>query len=158
MSNFKISIREIETINTIHWQLLLEADPSVTSIEKYLRKSKIYEAVQKDEIIGILTLTPRSIETIELTNISVSQKFENQGVGYSLLTHALNETKKKDYQEMLVATGTTSIKQLYFYQKYGFRFWKINSDYFTQHYSEKIFENGLLLRDQIVLKKTLAVD
>lgn len=45
--------------------------------------------------------------------------------------------------------------QLYLYQQQGFRVVRVDTDYFTRNYSQTILENGLVLRDRLVLERTI---
>ncbi|RIO99278.1 GNAT family N-acetyltransferase, partial [Staphylococcus gallinarum] len=53
------------------------------------------------------------------------------------------------------ATGNSSIGQLAFYQKAGFRIVAVEMNYFVNNYEDPIYENGILCRDLIRLVKKL---
>ncbi len=44
---------------------------------------------------------------------------------------------------------------LIFYQKQGFRVVSVLVDYFTQNYQEVLIENGIWLKDALLLKRSL---
>ena len=59
--------------------------------------------------------------------------------------------KEQHYKQLDVRTGNSSISQLAFYQKAGFRIIEIIPDYFTIHYEEPIIEDGIPCLDQLKL-------
>ena len=60
-------------------------------------------------------------------------------------------------RRVVLGTGTAGIGQLAFYQKAGFRFWRIERDFFTPErgYPEGLEENGIPLRDMVWLDQEL---
>ncbi|WP_396442469.1 GNAT family N-acetyltransferase [Limosilactobacillus panis] len=79
-------------------------------------------------------------------------KFENRGLATFLLNFAKEYAHQHHYRKLIIGTGSTSFKQLYLYQKVGFRAVAIRSNFLTDNYRNPIFENHLRLRDMIVLK------
>lgn len=137
------------------WTLLLAADPARGRIESYLGKSAILEARIKDQLVGLLLLVSKSTERGEIVNLSVNETQQNQGIGSQLIQRALIHGKKIGYQSMEVSTGTTSFCPLYLYQKNGFRVESVEQDYFTKGYAEELIENGLVLKDRLILAQSL---
>lgn len=131
--------------------LLLLADPSQKLVDKYLNKGFCCVADSNGEIIGVYILLPISTSTVELVNIAVSENEQGRGIGKQLLKDAIHQSKSKGYNTIEVGTGNSSIEQLAFYQKCGFRIIGVESDYFTRHYEDKIIENGIWCRDRILL-------
>ena len=72
-----------------------------------------------------------------------------------MISHALEKAKDQGFQTLEVGTGNSSIAQLAFYQKCGFRITGVDRDFFTEHYEEELSENGILCRDMIRLSKSL---
>jgi hypothetical protein len=56
---------------------------------------------------------------------------------------------------MVVGTGNSSIGNIIFYQKCGFRMDHVRKDYFW-YYREPVFENGLRVRDMLVFRYDVA--
>ncbi|MEX6343726.1 GNAT family N-acetyltransferase [Staphylococcus ureilyticus] len=63
--------------------------------------------------------------------------------------------KKNGYKNIEVGTGNSSIGQIIFYQKMGFRMRNIDVGFYDRNYNEKIYENGILCRDMIRFIKEL---
>ncbi|PEY37724.1 GNAT family N-acetyltransferase [Bacillus cereus] len=129
--------------------LLLLADPSERQIYSYLKRGLIYIAKHEENVIGVYVLLETRPKTMEVMNIAVSEEIQGQGIGKQLLQHAIVTAKEKHMHNLEVGTGNSSISQLAFYQKCGFRIFSIDFDYFSKHYEEEIIENGIVCRDMI---------
>ncbi|MBM5597304.1 N-acetyltransferase [Listeria seeligeri] len=136
--------------------LLLEADPSEKQIAKYLSKSTLFGLGSKEQTIGIVCLLPLNDNQLEIMNIAVLKSARNKGIGKKLLEKAFEFATLQNFTEIIVKTGNSSIDQLAFYQKNGFRMQQIIPDYFSEHYPEQeITENGIACLDQIILIKEI---
>lgn len=87
-------------------------------------------------------------------NLAVDPRFQGHGLGSRLIKIVSDAARATDQKELLVGTGDASISNLSFYLHNGFRFAQIRFHFFDQ-YSEPIEENGIQLRDMIVLNKRL---
>ncbi|EIT84228.1 GNAT family acetyltransferase [Fictibacillus macauensis ZFHKF-1] len=132
--------------------LLLLADPSIKKVRASLAQGTCYLARLQDKTIGCLVLVPLSQQTIEIMNIAVDPTYHRQGIGTQLLAYAKTMVQREGYATLEVGTGNSSIGQLAFYQKAGFRMVDIQPDFFLLHYDEPIIENGILCRDMIRLQ------
>ncbi|WP_100372364.1 GNAT family N-acetyltransferase [Bacillus sp. FJAT-45037] len=148
-------IRELDQFEQPPIQLLLLADPSESMVQGYLEKGRCYVAEESGEVVGVYIIWPKNKRVIELVNISVAISEQKKGVGKSLVKHAINEAKKSHYKWIEVGTGNSSIDQLAFYQKCGFRMDRIEKNFFLTHYQESIIENDIVCRDKVMLSKSL---
>ncbi|WP_432738203.1 GNAT family N-acetyltransferase [Maridesulfovibrio sp. FT414] len=130
--------------------LLLEADPSEDSINKYINTSLCYLVLKSDEPIGACVLGQTDDATLELYNIAVSPSCQNQGAGTKLLRHVIEDARAKGFRRIELGTGTFGY-QLAFYQRAGFRVEDVIKNHFTDNYAEPIFESGIQLRDMLRL-------
>lgn len=137
------------------WPLLLEADPSKGMVEIYLEQSDILEVREQKELIGILVLKSNDIQTSEIMNLSVREDCRQKGIGRKLIEQALAFGRTKNDRKIMIATGTTSLSALLLYQKCGFRVEAVERDYFIQHYAEILIENGVVLRDRLILSQEI---
>lgn len=135
--------------------LLLMADPSVEMIEKYLHSGDCYIATLGEETIGTFVLQPNSINEIELKNISIVSKYQNQGYGKDILKYVVRISKLEGYQSLIVKTADVSLDVLEFYKKHKFEYYFTVKSHFLKYYDQPIYENGKQAIDQIVLKKEL---
>jgi ribosomal protein S18 acetylase RimI-like enzyme len=138
-----MEIRKLDKHEEAPMDLLLLADPSRKIVKEYLARGICYAAEANDETIGVYVLLPTRPETMELINVAVAENYHGMGLGKQLVMDALKKAKEKGCKTMEVGTGNSSIGQLALYQKCGFRITGIDKDFFTKHYTEKIFENGI---------------
>lgn len=146
-----VKIQTIQTVRKKHCALLLEADPSWSLIEDYLKRGICFEGSLDEKVVAIMVLLPTRPQTIELVNIAVVEERQNQGIAQEMIAFAISWACQQKFQTMEVGTGSTGMVQLYLYQKCGFRIIGVDQDFFLRHYKEPIFENGLLLRDMVRL-------
>ncbi|WP_068618962.1 GNAT family N-acetyltransferase [Paenibacillus tuaregi] len=136
-------------------ELLLLADPDEQMVQSYIHKSSVYTLVVDQQILGVCVLLPRSPEEAEIVNIAVHEQAQGRGFGKKLLQHTIDSARKAGYRLLKVGTGNSSLNQLAFYQKNGFRITGVERDYFVKHYSEPIMENGIACKDMILMEMEL---
>jgi ribosomal protein S18 acetylase RimI-like enzyme len=151
----EIVIRKLKDNQTIPYDLLLIADPSINNIEKYISDSDVYMADFEGQMVGCYVLYNVGKETTEIKNIVVDEKFQGKGIGTILLNDAIKRAKLSGLNKIIIGTGNSSIGQLYLYQKVGFRITDIKEDFFKINYKESIIENGIECRDMIILTRAL---
>ena len=152
MSN--LNIRILDDSEKIPLELLLEADPSEDAIKDYISRGHVY-VCEINEIVGIYVLIKTRPHTMELVNISVKDNFQGKGIGRKMMNHAINIAKESGAKVLELGTGNSSIGQLAFYQKLGFRIVGIDKDFFINNYEEEIIENGIKCVDMIRLRINL---
>lgn len=150
-----IVIRELKNKESIPYPLLLLADPSISSINKYISDAVVYTAEFKEQTVGCYVLYNVDKETTEIKNIVVDENFQGKGIGTILLNDAIKRAKLSGFKKIVIGTGNSSIGQLYLYQKVGFRVTGIKADFFRINYNEPIIENGIECNDMIVLTRVL---
>ncbi|MEZ4545805.1 MAG: GNAT family N-acetyltransferase [Cyanobacteriota/Melainabacteria group bacterium] len=155
-----LTIRDPGADEEIPYHLLLEADPSRELVDAYLKDAKLRLAYLNDKLVGVYVLRLEekkdNNKKAEIMNISIESDLQGRGFGKHLILDAVNLAKSLGASELIVATGNSSISQLAFYQKCGFRISKIVPDHFLKHYPEKIIEDGIWCRDQIILSMDLS--
>ncbi|MEH7226788.1 GNAT family N-acetyltransferase [Bacillus sp. JJ1566] len=148
-------IRKLNNNEDPPMDLLLLADPSRILVEEYLQRGKCYVFEKDGQIIGVYVLLPTRPGTVELVNIAVKRNHHGKGLGKQLVRNAIEVAKSTGYRTIEVGTGNSSINQLALYQKCGFRVTGVDVDFFTTHYSEEIFENGIQCRDMVRFSQDL---
>lgn len=148
-------INKIQFLTKEHWSLLLLADPSKEMVEKYIQKSKIYEVLDQNLLVGVLVLMENSSEEVEIKNIAVDPAFQGQGIGKNLIHYGINESKKLGYSKISICTGNSSTHQLALYKNCGFQISTVFYDFFIDNYDEEIWENGIQCKDLIKLDQEL---
>lgn len=123
------------TASEVPMDLLLLADPSRRKVEDYLKQSKCFIALMKDQTVGVCIVKRVSADIYELMNISVLQEHQKKGIGRELLKCAINFARKNKVKRLEVGTGTFGY-QLAFYQREGFRADTIDKDFFIRNYEK----------------------
>lgn len=131
-------------------KLLLEADPSESSINSYLDSSLSFVAIRDGKIVGACVTKAIDESSTEIHNISVDPHLQNKGIGTALLKYSLSNLKSQGVQFVLLGTGTFGY-QLTYYQRIGFRVQSVIKDHFLKNYSSPIFENGIQHKDMLRL-------
>lgn len=155
MTNNDTRIELVTTVAPEHWDLLLSADPSKKLVQNYLQSGMLFAQSKDGHPIAVMVLQELTSDKLEIKNIAVDPRLENHGIATRLLQDAVHFAKVHHYQQLQIGTGSMSFKQLYLYQKIGFHVTEIKRNFFVKNYGQPIHENGLLLRDMLVL--TLAI-
>lgn len=146
-----LEIKPAKDYKEIPFDLLLSADPSRENILKYIQRSTVFKAMLNGDIIGCYVLFSHDESAVEIKNIAVNDRFQGNGIGTRLLRHAIERSKENKFKRIIIGTGNSSLRQLYLYQKAGFRITQIRPDFFVENYEEEIWENGLQCRDMLIL-------
>ena len=101
--------------------------------------------------MGEFVLFEKSPGVIEIMNIAVAQQFQGKGVGKQLVNYAKSICKERGVRLLEVGTGNSSIGQIAFYQKCGFRIIGVERDFFARNYNHEIIENGIKCVDMLWL-------
>lgn len=87
----------------------------------------------------------------EILYISIVKNFRTKGYGKKVITLIIEKAKKMDKNYILVGTGNSSLNNIIFYQKCGFRFYSIIKDHFS-YIEPPIKEFNIELKDMIMFK------
>lgn len=137
------------------YELLNMADPSDEAVKDYLERGICFIASTNNEVIGVYVLLQTRPFTIELVNVAVAEEHRGLGYGKKLVTHAIDEARKRGFHVLEVGTGNAGIKQLSLYQKAGFTMTSIDYDFFRKHYPEPIWEDGIECRHMVRMSMDL---
>ena len=150
-----VFIRKLRNDEETPYELLLDADPDMGAISKYLGSSEIYVALLQNKIIGTFVLYPVDQDTREIKNIAVAERWQGKGIGTHLLNRATQIARTAGARKIMIATSNASIGPLYLYQKAGFDMDYLKKDFIIDNYPEPLFDNGIQCRHMIVLTKDL---
>lgn len=137
------------------YNLLLLADETVAAINKYLPYSDVYIAKQQGKIVGVICLLPIDKQTTEIKNIAISPAYQGEGLGSRILKKAEEIARKGGYITIIVGTADCGTQQIQFYEKNGYSKYAIKENFFLENYVQPIYENGIILKDMIMLRKEL---
>ena len=151
----KLTLDEIlinERLNYL--DLLMMADESEEIVKAYMNNGDLFAIQLNKKTIGVALFIEVSPNEIELKNIALLPEYRGKGYGKEVILRSFKIYKSKSYNKMIVGTANSSIENIAFYQKIGFRMMHIRRDFFA-NYPEPIFENGIRALDMIVFEKLL---
>ena len=132
--------------------LLLDADPSKASIDKYLSNSDVYGLQVDENIVSLAVILHIDKNTLELKNLVTKKEYRGKGYAKKLLKSLCGNYKQK-YNKMLVGTSENNIP---FYVKQGFdKYEKTIKNYFIDNYDEEIIDGDLQCIDMYYYSKDL---
>ena len=130
--------------------LLILADPSVQRIRGYLEDGSVFIGERSNMVVAV-AVCKLCDDELELCNISVAVSHQEQGLGSQMLMHVFRVAERHGAKFVTVGTGNSSLRQLSFYQKAGFRISGIIPDYFIGD-DPPVFENLIRCIDMIRLR------
>ena len=146
-----ICVKKIENKND-YLDLLLDADPPKTSINKYLDDSDVYGLQVEENIVSLAVILHIDKNTLELKNLVTKKEYRGKGYAKKLLKSLCGNYKQK-YNKMLVGTSENNIP---FYVKQGFdKYEKTIKNYFVDNYDEEIWDGDLQCIDMYYYSKDL---
>ncbi|MBP2619284.1 GNAT family N-acetyltransferase [Chryseobacterium jejuense] len=147
----KYTFNRIEKDSEIPYTLLLLADETIEAIDQYIFKCDIYLLWYRTENIAVMALYKNSDTELEIKNIAVIESYRSKGIGSILIDKAKEIARESHYEVLNVGTSDTGFQQIRFYEKNGFMKMGIRKDFFIENYPSPIYENGLQMRDMILL-------
>jgi ribosomal protein S18 acetylase RimI-like enzyme len=109
-----------------------------------------YVAREGERVIGAATMRWDKDES-EIIYIAVVPKARARGNGKAIMALLLAEGRRRNVRSVLVGTANSSLANIAFYQKCGFRMDHVRKGYFD-YIQPPIIENGILMRDMLVLR------
>ena len=132
--------------------LLLLADEQEDMIDKYLERGTLF-ALYDDDLKSTCVVTDEGNGNFEIQSLATYPKDQRKGYGRYLINYVCDYYKGNG-TTMILGTGDTPMI-LSFYENSGFVFSHRVENYFTAHYNEPIFEDGVQLKDKVYLKRDL---
>jgi len=140
-------------------RLFALADDSPQEIASYISLGEILVAREGELVIGHLQiLETDSTGVFELKSMAVTEAHQGRGIGRGLVEAAVVRCRVRGGHRLIVSTATADIGNLRFYQRLGFRMYRIVRDAFSplRGYKEAILIDGIPLRDQVFLDRDLS--
>jgi ribosomal protein S18 acetylase RimI-like enzyme len=140
--------------------LLFLADDSETQVRSYYQRGDLFVLRDDDGVgvvIGMTLAIAQPDGAVELKSVAVEPQHHDLRIGRRMIALVLDELRAAGVRRVIVGTSSSGIGQLAFYQKTGFRLWRIERDYFTAErgYPQGIEENGISLRDMVWMDQEL---
>ena len=136
--------------------LLLLAEPSPSALRWSLANlsDTAYGMEASGALVGAATMRWHK-EPCEIIELAIAEERQGEGLGKQFVEWLIAEGHRRGKSEILVGTANSSIGNIVFYQKCGFRMHEVRRDYFWYH-KQPIIEDGLQVRDMIVFRYDLA--
>lgn len=112
-----------------------------------------YRAVVGEEVIGAATMRWHSEES-EIVHIAVLPQWRGRDYGKAIVAALLAEANERRVASVIVGTANSSLDNIAFYQRCGFRMDHVRRDYFS-YLDHPILEQGIAMRDMLVLRHDL---
>lgn len=135
-------------------EYLLLADESEEIINEYIHEGDMFSILLENLVIGVALFIHESPCIVELKNIALLPEYRGRGFGKDIMNLAFEQYRRKSFQKMIVGTANSSIANLAFYQKAGFRIVGIRKNFFNK-YPNPIYEDGIQAIDMIMFEKNL---
>ena len=155
MTMREVQLEAIETEKrNLFFDYLLIADESEEIVREYINDGEMFSICCEGKIVGVVLFTFHSNGIVELKNIALTEDYRGKGLGKLVVNEAFDLYKIKALHKMIVGTANSSIDNLAFYQKLGFRMVEIKKDIF-KNYPTPIYEDGIRALDMVMFEKEL---
>ena len=136
--------------------MLLDADEDEERIRAVLLDPACtgYACWLDDQLAGAAVVRWEEEAPSEILYIEVAAALRGRGYGKQIMQALQDELPGHGGRSLLVGTANAALENIAFYQKCGFRMFEIRRDYFA-YIQPPIAENGIVLRDMIVLRYDL---
>lgn len=148
-----MDIREITDDKRRYLPLLLLGDEQEEMVMRYLPRGELFVLFDPAPCAAAV-VTDEGDGCCELKNLAVEPSRQRQGLGRRMVARIVRRYTARGYRTLRVGTGETP-STLRFYAACGFRPAGRIPDFFTRNYDHPIVEEGVLLRDMIVLEQPL---
>jgi ribosomal protein S18 acetylase RimI-like enzyme len=142
--------------------LLLLADEAEQQVRGYYQGGELYALHESESDgnrapVGVVLALPIETDTVELKAVAIAPDWQNRGAGKQLLADVMTDLRRRGVRRVIVGTSNAGIGQLAFYQKAGFRLWRIERDVFNPErgYDPATRENGIAHRDMVWFDREL---
>lgn len=148
-----MKIREITDNKRRYLPLLLIGDEQEEMVMRYLPHGRLFVGFDPAPCV-VAVVTDEGDGCCELKNLAVDPSRQRQGYGRRMVASVVRRYAARGYRTLRVGTGETP-STLRFYASCGFRPAGSIPDFFTRNYDHPIVEEGIQLRDMIVLEQPL---
>jgi ribosomal protein S18 acetylase RimI-like enzyme len=135
-------------------ELLLLADESEEVVNDYIDEGEMFSIQYEENLAGVILFIFHPGQIVEVKNMVVIEDFRGKGLGKTVLNMAFEVYRDRGLVKMIVGTANSSIANLAFYQKAGFRMTEIKRGFFEK-YPTPIYENGIRALDMVMFERIL---
>lgn len=102
------------------------------------------------QVVGAAAMHWQNAES-EIVYIAVVDGQRGKGHGKAMIMGIIDEARRRETRSVIVGTANSSLDNIAFYQKCGFRMDSVRRDFFD-YLPAPVFEHGIEVRDMIVLR------
>ena len=110
----------------------------------------VYRMDDSEHLVGAATMKWRS-DPCEIMELGIAPEFQRQGLGKEFVAWLIQEARQRGKRQILVGTSNSSIANIAFYQKCGFRMDCVRQDYFW-YLPKPCYENSIQIQDLLVFR------
>ncbi len=147
-----MKIKAIKNNKKEYIELLLLADEQESMIDLYLERGTLY-VLDDNGVKALCVVTDEGDGILEIKNIATEPEYQRRGYGKKLIDFVASEYSGK-YKILQVGTGESRIT-IPFYENCGFKRSHVVKNFFTDNYDHEMYEDGVMLRDMIYLRRNL---
>lgn len=138
--------------------LLHDADEDDARTAKVLadKANTAYAAYSENECVGAAVMHWQPDES-EILYIAVRSQDRGKGYGTALISELLKLAQQQSTGAVIVGTANSSLDNIRFYQKCGFRMDSIRKDFFS-YFATPVYEDGILIQDMLMLRYALTTE
>ncbi len=92
-----------------------------------------------------------SADASEILYVATVKALRGRGYGKAIISALIDEARNRNFCSIFVGTANASLSNIAFYQKCGFRINSVRKDFFA-YFPAPVYENGILIRDMLVLR------
>ena len=131
--------------------LLLLADEQEDMIDRYLECGELW-TLDDNGVKAVCVVAGVGDGTLEIKNLAVVPNFQRKGYGKAMIEFIAE--RYKNYSRLRVGTGASPLT-LPFYRSCGFRETGVIPNFFTDNYDHPIVEGDIVMKEMILLERSL---
>jgi ribosomal protein S18 acetylase RimI-like enzyme len=135
------------------------ADDSADQVLSYYQTGTLFALDAPDgRPVGIVLAIDDPDGSVELKAVAIDESLHGRGLGTHMLLAVLDQLRARGIKRVAVGTSSSSVGQLAYYQKAGFRLARIERDFFSPErgYPDGLVENGIPVRDMVWMDQQFA--
>ncbi len=145
-----MKIVEITENKKEYLPLLLLADEQEDMIDRYLERGRMF-VLEDGGVKSECVVTDEGDGVLEIKSLATVPEYQGRGYGKALIEFILAEFKDR-YAVLQAGTGD-SPRTVPFYETCGFVRSRVLPGFFTDNYDHPIYEDGVRLRDMVILRR-----
>ncbi|HVO37203.1 MAG TPA: GNAT family N-acetyltransferase [Candidatus Acidoferrum sp.] len=115
-----------------------------------------YVAKVREDVVGFVSFADLD-NSLVIVALGILPKYQNAGIGRSLMKKVEAEAEKLRKKRLLVSTSNDDLPALAFYQSLGFQIFEVKPNVIAKKHGEVLSGiGGLPIRDELRLQKILA--